>query len=141
MKPMNPAVAQLVTIGAPEKDPARFVCGVWLPGLYYGNPWFREIDEGIYFPLYQGVIERLLARSNVKVTAAKLKEDPDAIIGFSVWEEREGGNILHWIFVREKWRKKGIASNLIPPNIRTVTHLTKVGLAVKPKEWKFNPFL
>lgn len=143
MKTLKQEVTNLITIQELDRDklPREYLCGTWLPGLYYGNDWFREIDQDVFFSKYLEVLCALLARPQLRVMAATLNLDPDSIVGFSVYEQRESGNVLHWVYVRKDWRKKGIASNLIPPGVSAVTHLTKVGKAIKPKQWKFNPFL
>lgn len=112
-----------------------FIHSRWLKGLYYGNDWFRLIDQEKYFDFYRKVIEALIFKSTI--TVACLVEDQDTILGFSVTRN----NVLDWVFVLPAFRKMGIGKSLIPNNIDTVTHLTKVGKALKPKSWKFDPFL
>lgn len=144
MKPLNTHAAELISIGpvySLTMELRKFVGGCWLPGLYFNNSFFREIDEKTFFEFYQVVIDRILSRYGRRMSAATLKQDPDTIVGFSIWEERPEGNILHWVYVRPEWRRNGIAANLIPPNVVTVTHLTDVTVNRKPKNWKFNPFL
>lgn len=114
-----------------------FIYSSWLQGLYYGNDWFRQIDQEKYFDFYHQVVEKILFNPGTLVTVACLNEDQDVILGYSVVRK----NILDWVFVLPAWRKLGIATHLIPKEINTVTHLTKVGKSLKPKEWKFDPFL
>lgn len=110
----------------------------WLKGLYYGNQLYGDIPSELYYAVYHQVVEQLLKTAKVKIAA--LKEDPDVILGYSVYD----GNTLHWVFVKNAWRGIGLGRDLIPPELSTITHLTKVGRAI----WKskhptacFNPFL
>lgn len=115
----------------------NFIYATWLRGLYYGNEWFNEINQHTFFQHYKHIVYRFLERSNSKINVACLKEDSDVILGYCVYEMPS----LHWVHVKDAWRRIGIAKALIPPGITTVTHLTKMGKSIKPKEWEFNPFL
>lgn len=113
----------------------NFILSTWLMGLYYGNPWFKEIEKDIFMANYHTVVCGLLERSAIVVAA--LKEDEDVILGYSVINPP----VLHWIFVKEAWRKVGISKHLVPREIDVTTHLTVLGKKLKPKHMTFNPFL
>lgn len=117
-----------------------FVYSTWLKGLYYGNDWFKEIERDTYFKKYHQVIENVLSRPNVSIRCACLKEDPDVILSYAVLEKNDVEYTLHWIFTKSGWRKLGL-SKLILPEVSHVSTLTKVGRAIKPAQWKFDPFL
>lgn len=133
-----------------EGDTA-FIYSTWLRGLYFGNSWpkevfqdprapidlYREIDADLFFNYYHEVIEKIISRKPTKISVCVLKEDEDVILGYSVSEPK----ILHWVFVKDAWRKLGIAKDLIPKDIQVITHLTKIGSLIKPIQWKFNPWL
>lgn len=122
---------------ANEKD-RPFIMATWLKGLKFGNSWYRLIDDKIYFKVYHDVIERIITKPGVVVRVACLKEDPDVILGYSVWEADK----LHWVQIKKAWRKVGIAKSLVPPTITTVTHLTDVGKSIfLVKRLIFNPFI
>jgi GNAT superfamily N-acetyltransferase len=114
-----------------------YIFTTWLKSLRYTNSWFKLIDQQSYFKTYHQVIERILERPTITVNVACLADDDDVILGYSVLEPQ----ILHWVFVKEPWRRIGIASDLIPKDIHTVTHLTKMGIQLKPDNVIFNPFL
>jgi len=124
---------KLVIRKAVKSDEA-FIYSTWLRGLYYGNPWFREIDKDTFFTKYHAVLENILNKACVEI--ACLDEDSDTVLGYVVYR----GSIMDWVFVKKSFRKIGIAKRLAPANITKVSHLTKIGKAVKPDEWKFDPF-
>lgn len=140
---MSETSLDLATTRFMQDSDVPFIYAQWLRGLYYGNPWFREIDQKVYFDKYHKIIETLLARDSVQVRIVCLKEDADVILAFIVTEDN--GSILHWIFTRPVWRRIGIAKELVKsylPDLNTkFTHLTIVGKDIKPKQWIFNPFL
>lgn len=134
------AKKDLITYRDAVPSDMNFIHATWLPGLYHGNDWFRQIDEQTYYDSYPRIIESILQRPDVTVRIACLVEDADTILGYAVFEEE----ILHYAFVKEIWREIGIAKALIPRNLKWVTHLTKLGkilLHKKQPNVKFNPFI
>lgn len=116
----------------------NFIYSTWLNGLYYGNSWFKLTPKHEFMKFYHQIIERLLARSAIRI--ACLKEDRDVILGYAVIE----GNVLHWTHTKPAWRKLKIARNLTITNgITSCTHLTDLAVFIfsKQKDWEFNPFL
>lgn len=115
-----------------------FILATWLKGLRFGNIWYRLIEDKVYFKVYHAVIESLLAKPGVVIKVACLKEDPQVILGYVVYE----GPKAHWVQVKKAWRNIGIARTLLPGEITTVTHLTEIGRSIFLKKgWTFNPFL
>lgn len=115
-----------------------FIYASWMKGLRYGSPLYKMIDHEIYFKTYARIIKILLSKS--KVLIAALKQDPNVILGYSVFEDKK----LHWVFVKEDWRGIGLAKDLVPKELEVVTHMTSLGsLIFKEKCPKaiFNPFL
>lgn len=130
----------LILIRAATLSDKNFIYATWLQGLYHGNDWFKEIPQDLYFENYQKVIDRILNRDSVFLTVACLKEDQDVVLGYAVLDRKQNKNILHWVYVKEAWRKIGLAKDLVPLKIDEVTHLTKMGRAVKSAHIQFNPF-
>ena len=128
----------LVAIRDVTAQDANFVMATWLKGLRYGNDWFELIPSEVYFKVYHQVIEQILLRPKTLIQIACLKDEPDVILGYSVFED----STLHFLFVKRPWRGIGIAKMLTPIGITTVSHLTKTGRAILTKTpgVTFNPF-
>lgn len=122
--------------GTPEDH--GFIFATWLRGLRYGNSWFELIESVVYFKVYHDLIENILGRPHITIKVACLKEDPEVILGYSVYS----GTKLEWVFVKKAWRSIGIAKSLVPADTKVVTHMTNVGLSIlkKHKNVVFNPF-
>lgn len=133
---MNKDAAQIITIRLAKENDRAFIMATWLRGLYYGNPWFNEIKKDNFMDKYHEIISQLIAKPTVESHIAALEEDPDIILGYSITEAQT----LHWIFVKEAWRRIGIAKSLIPENIDKTTHLTVLGRKLKPQSMEFDPF-
>lgn len=112
-----------------------FIYATWLRSLYYGNPMYKQIVKDLFFNKYKLVLYELVSRSNVQVCC--LTDDPDTILGYSVHE----GDRLHWVYVKEPWRKLGLAKALVPVNVNSFSHITTIGKKLKPSTWGFDPFL
>lgn len=122
-----------------EPDDLHFILSTWLRGLRYGNKWFEMIESDTYYNMYKPVVQKVLANPLVTVNVACLREQPDVILSYSVTQE----GILHWLFTKGAWRRMGLANDLIPPDTKTMTHITGLGesFIMKKKNLTFNPFL
>jgi GNAT superfamily N-acetyltransferase len=112
----------------------------WLRSLRFGNDYFRLIDSDAYYTIYHKYIELLLNRPNTIIRFAVLSDDKDVVLGWSLIE----GVTLHYVYVHKDNRKQGIGTNLISPELKYITHITKDGIAFwtsKLPEAKFNPFI
>jgi GNAT superfamily N-acetyltransferase len=113
-----------------------FIYSTWLLGLYYGDDKIKaETPDHAFMKAYRPIIRLLLARPDTKIKVVCVTEDPDTIIGYSVFE----GDTLHWVFVRPAWRKFGLAKKLIPPSTAAYSHLTKLGNCLRPRHWLHKP--
>lgn len=133
---IKPIPKEMVTIRPPRPEDRAFIYATWLRGLYYGNPWFTQIDKDSYMASYHKILDQLFLKPDVDIKIACVTEDPELILGYSVSEP----SILHWVFVKQAWRRFGIAKQLIPKDVSRITHLTTVAEKLKPKEWLFDPF-
>ena len=138
---MKRDLEQLIDVRPAYENDRAFILATWLRGLYYGNSWFKEIQKDVFMQVYHGVIDNVLKSEHTIINVAVLNEDPDIILGYSVLNNQHLNPVLHWVIVKEAWRKMGIARHIIPENVDTVTQLTTIGLKLKPENVKFNPFL
>ncbi len=123
------------------KDYSGLIYSKWLRSLRYGNDYFKLIHPEAFYRSYERYISTILDAPNAVVRLAVLTDDQDVALGFCVYR----GSTLDYVHVHKHQRRLGIARNLIPDGIDTITHVTKTGLSIwgsKPKcrEWKFNPF-
>lgn len=133
---MNPQLDELMIIRPGIEEDRSFIMATWLRGLYYGSPWFREIEKDNFMAKYHDIISSVIAKPTAQVNVSVLKEDHNVILGYSVTEPK----IIHWIFVKEAWRRVGIGARLLPSNTDVATHLTVMGKKLKPQNIKFDPF-
>lgn len=127
-----------IVIRPAELVDKSFIMSSWLKGNYYKNPYFVNMEQDLYFKEYAKHIESILFTPGVMIDIACDKEDPSWIVGYMIYR----GPVLYWIFVKNDFRNKGIATLLAKDkNITTTTALTKSGQAIgKSKGVIFNPF-
>ena len=123
-----------------EPGDMNFIYATWLRGLYYGgSSFYRDIKKEVFFKKYENIIKHLLLKEGLKAKIACLKEDTDVILGYAVYEPQTA---LHYVFVKEAWRRQGLAKMLVPGDLKTVTHLTELGDGLRKKQgMEFDPWL
>lgn len=95
--------------------------------------------------------ERFFSKGNVTCIIAANPEDPWHVIGWIAVESIPSGLILHYLYVKGSYRKRGIAMQLLKRGLPTApvfyTHLTNRAAKIIAKkqdvfrEWKFIPHL
>lgn len=128
--------SEMITVRPANKDDKAFIYATWLRGLYYGNPWFTMIHKKSYMDSYHNILDQLFKKPGLVVNVACLKDDQELILGYSATEQ----DILHWVFVKQAWRRFGIAKQLIPKDTKVITHVTTMSEKIRPKNWIFDPF-
>ena len=103
-------------------------------------PIARALGDA-YFRGWSRLVESQYERSEVRVCC--LAEEPGAIIGFAVIGK--GRDVVHYVSVRQTWRRKGIAKRLLGPELSTdrtikFTHTPPPFIAI-PKGWVYDPLL
>lgn len=136
---MNKSFSGLYNVRNAVADDYNFIIKSFLLGLYYGDSWFSKIPKNIFMENYKKVVDALISKMNVQV--ACLPEDPNTIIGYSILSQ--DFQTIHWVYVKERWRKYGVGRSLVPQFPQYVSHLTPLGerLLTKFKSPPiFNPF-
>lgn len=110
-----------------------------LRSLRFGNEYFKLIEPGIYYDIYNTYIKSLLSRPSAVVNLAVLSDDLDVVLGWSLIEPKK----LHYVHVQKDMRNQGIGQELCKEPFDTITHITLKGVNLWNKyyrEVKFNPF-
>ena len=86
-----------------------FIYDSWIKS--YSNSGFsRGIPTSLYVVGQRSRIDKILGSPPTKVTIATNPEEPSVIYGYSVIT---GENILHYLYVKNAFRKLGIGTQLI----------------------------
>lgn len=128
-----------------------FIFTTWLQHYYASSRYTRRIPRRIYFAEYHKIVEAILARSAVLV--ATPADEPEIILGYAAFERRSPP-VVHWVYVKNRMRRTGIARQLLEGvdlNKCVFTHWThELDVQLEPKsretliaKWPgavFNPY-
>lgn len=131
----------LVKIRDYQPADKNFVYASWLRGVYYGECGFKDVPKNVFMEAYHNYVEKILDSPAISVKVACLREDESVILGYAVLSTVTP--TLYFVFVKQAWRKIGIAKALVPNTTKVVTHLTAVGRSIlkKHSDVTLNPFL
>lgn len=89
-----------------------FIYSTWLKSFKYDSALGKSMRKSVFFESYREVIDNILDQSSVAV--ACMQDDPNVIIGYIVYASYYSFDhvILHYLFVKESFRKFGVAKSL-----------------------------
>lgn len=117
-----------------------FIYATWLKGLRFGNDVYGLIEQESYFRNQHRILEIILHRPDTEINVACLVEDPGTILGYAIL----GDKMVHYVHVKQAFRRFGIAKELCPKDIQRVTHVTKMGWNILKEKFPkaiYDPFL
>lgn len=141
----------LITCRPGAHTDMAFIYRSTLMGTYHGNrprkgqavdpkcpvDYFSSINQDTFMEKYHDYLQQLFDRPGTEIKVACLVEEPDVILGFSVFCR----GVLHFVFVKPDWRNIGIGRDLCPSDIQSVTGFTRVGDVIRRKKgWVFSPW-
>ena len=97
-----------------EKQDIPFILSSWLKS-FWNAPAVRGMTKTLYFRHEREAAVRLIQQSSIVM--AVNPEDGDEIYGYIVYEVVDGAYIMHYVYVKQAYRRKGLATNLI---VRTI---------------------
>jgi GNAT superfamily N-acetyltransferase len=117
----------------------NFIYATWLQS--YRNDSFTggASRKSVFYEFYNPVLDHLLSKSFVKVAA--LHDEPAVILAYCCFES---GGILHYVYVKEAFRRMGIARELVTlaaPKFYTHQTRSSKEAALKMLNVDYNPYL
>lgn len=139
-KPTSPATLRR----ADEKD-ISFIFNSWLKS-YRSSYFAKSISNTIYFEGHHKIIEKLAKTSEIIVACNP--QDPEQIFGYICAEKIDGIFCLHYIYVKQSFRRLGIGKLLLNSFERdkeqasVFTHHTKIAERLAAKyNMVYHPYL
>lgn len=103
-------LTRVITIREANQEDISFIYKSWLIG-YKSARTNHRVRNSIYFKNQTKVIDQILLRA--KVYVACNIDDPTQLYGYICTEYFPNAVVLHWLYVKYKFRKFGIAKALI----------------------------
>ncbi len=89
----------------------NFIFNSWLKSSHSTLPKAFEIPHTIYYSEHHKLLETILKRCTILVACDK--KDPTMIYGYIVAELLHGFPTIHYLYVKQTFRRLGIATNLL----------------------------
>lgn len=115
-----------------------FIYATWKRGFRFGNQLTSWWDQDDYFDHYNKVTELILNRPDTHIKVACLADDPETVLGYAIFGEPK---IIHYVHVKEAFRRFGIANALLPKDITRATFMTPAGWAIFHKKYPDGKFM
>jgi GNAT superfamily N-acetyltransferase len=127
-----------------ESDIA-FIYKSWIDS--YADTW--DVAKSVFGREYKEVIDCILTYPTSEIAVACKADEPDIIFGYMIYEEQTqiGPYLVHYVYVKEAFRKFGIAKHLIQnlkmKNDFLITHRTDLAKKILKKHPQvvYNPFI
>lgn len=102
--------ADLVEFRVPKEDELPFILSSWFKS-FRKSPWAGTLPNNLYHNCMKELFDQLVERG-MYVYVAAASTDPDQLLGFIAFEEATVP-VVHYVFVKDKFRKQGIGSALM----------------------------
>lgn len=96
-------------------DDIPFIQSSWGNSYYEGVNGHKLILAEEFHAHHRPIRDRILNKPNIAIIVCASKEDPSLIIGYSIVEKppQSRGLILHYLYVKQAFKKEKIASHLL----------------------------
>jgi len=93
------------------QDDDGFIYATWLRSYRFGSRFAKGINNTTFFREHTKIIKYILDKKTTRCLIACLSDDPKVILGYCVFEVGESP-VIHYVYVKEAFRKMGIATRL-----------------------------
>lgn len=94
-------------------DDINFVAASWLSSYKVESQFAYRITRPVFFKGHGMVINHILQRPNTKGFVLHFHEEPDLILGYLVMELISPKPVLHYLYIKGRFRNLGFAKRLI----------------------------
>jgi hypothetical protein len=115
----------------------NFILNSWLKSVRITENWIK-IESKIFFEEYQKLIIATLEMGSVLIACPK--NEPNIIIGYMVYERAEKCLIIHFLYIKNKFRRNGLARYMIESLDNKKNEVIATHYHIKFKG-SYNPFI
>ncbi len=95
-----------------SSEDKAFVYSTWLRNYKHSSYFAKRIRPVVFFAGHHALLDHLFNKPEIMCAIACSPEDPGQIFGYLAYQLRPKP-ILHFIFVKDDFRKMGVARTLI----------------------------
>lgn len=110
---------------APTQGDLNFILDSWLKS-YRQSDFASFVPNKLYFEYHKLIVQDILKRSQILMISDP--EDSNHVYGYVVFEQFNGYNILHYLYIKYTYRNLGFAKAALqvafPDFLQTEIHLT-----------------
>lgn len=118
---MIPADAIAVRPYRHDTDQA-FIYSTWLRNYKHSSYFAKRIKPAIFFAGHHKLVDHILSKPTTTTLIAHPRNDEDTILGYMVCEALSTP-VVHFVFVKEAFRKMGVARALLKASGMSVERL------------------
>lgn len=129
----------------PHKEDIPFIFNSWLHS-YRHSLHVKNISNTVFYSEHHKVLERLFKRCEAKIACDPT--DQNQIYGYIVYERITGVLVVHYVYVKQPYRKLGLCKQLLsaagrnPGEAFAYTHETFMGNRLSGKfSALYNPYV
>ena len=144
-----PELHQEIALRTGSPSDEAFIFSSWLQSYWDGLMRYDQaIAKNIYFTGQHALIECAFRRRGCEIVVATPHDNPSVILGWLLGERMLDGHVIHYLYVKEPFRRFGIARGMLSSIGRgfaslTYTHTTKRWQQIIKRypDAVFNPWL
>lgn len=115
---MDQEADSVFTFRAYNEGDLPFIHSSWENSYFQNSPNIKFLTRAVFRVHHRPIRERILASPGATIIVCTSKEDPDLILGWIAVEpiptrDDKEAIIIHYLYVKEVFKKEGIASTLI----------------------------
>lgn len=127
---IKPESTKIIIRDYETSSDAPLVFASWRNCLWFDNHTEQDPPNPGFYRMTTRKINLLLREPSTKVKIACLQDDPDQILGYSAFSH----STLEFVYVKNDYRKQGIATLLTKGFSDIVNPMTKIGKAIADKK-------
>src|ERR1700677_3231522 len=110
-----------------KPEDKSFIMSTWLRGQYWGEDYWHDSNQEIFFKQYSAKIAALIPLYNTKIHCAVLEDDPSCILAYLVSSD----DVIYWAYTKKDYRKTGLMKLLCGnKKFKYCNSITKMGRRV-----------
>ena len=131
-------IEDLIEVRAAENHELNFVMHSWLRSLRSFEPFYRQMTNEIFYSEHGKKIDNAINRGYCLVVCPR--DHPAIIAGYIVWQNKGDNTLCHYIYIKNEYRKMGIASLLLE-TIKTDRKIVATSRGTAFRDLPYNPYL